>query len=716
MRRRAPLLLICLAVGAVCLLLWETVIGPALDDTAPDEATSMIGAGDLLAGGEEERSAPTLRTIGRATGPGGADGRGGALVTGTEAERAALRAGAASVPFEGRVVGPRGAPAEGVKIVVKGAHGVDTIETGANGRFKHGLRPGRYALMFQGEDGGLIVRSWMLDGSPKDDLEFALKEPSAIQVRVMRGDEGVAGTEVTVTSREMGDLATFQAPTGVGGEALFEGLVPGRYEVTAQVPEGPLGRHNTYASPGATRPVEMRVPAGIVLKGTVRAGADGPGVAATITLETSASRSHGLFVTTFETEADGTYEVSVPKGGARSFTVEADGYAAWPHLKQKRSVLRSLRNLARKGPVTRNVTLTGGAALQGVVQTEDKTPLPGVALRFRMRSGPTVSVTSKEGGRFEVANLNPGTYDLQVESPAYFPIQGQALRVGIPGGANPKPVTFDITLAGARRLEGLVVDGAGQGVGGARVWIMGGGRVVRSARDAGRELEVFTNEAGGWTVADIPPDKNVTVRAAMGDLEADPVYAPWQKPPTQPIRMTLQGTASLRGTVEDLRSRAPIARVQIRITPEPYDGRSSRVVYTNKAGEFSVQRMLPGRWKLAPRLKGYLPAEPEFVDLVREGEGRATLQLDPGEVFAGVVQDESGRPLRYARVRITGRPLDAEKNISRGANTDAQGLFRMTGFRQGTYEVRVYRQGFRNEVVRDMRRGDDSMRFTLRKR
>ena len=42
----------------------------------------------------------------------------------------------------------------------------------------------------------------------------------------------------------------------------------------------------------------------------------------------------------------------------------------------------------------------------------------------------------------------------------------------------------------------------------------------RSARDAGRVLETFTDGRGRWAIADIPPDRNVAVRAAMAALTA----------------------------------------------------------------------------------------------------------------------------------------------------------------------------------------------------
>jgi len=604
-----------------------------------------------------------------------------------------------------------------VKIVLHGAGGDETLETDANGRFKHSARPGRYTLLFRGEDGGLILRSYMLDGDPKDDLEFALKEPGAVAVKILRGKDGVGGADVVLTSREVGELATYTLATDTQGTALFENLIPGRYDVQAQVRDGPLAKAQAYAPAAETRDVKLLVPDGVVLRGTVRAGDRGPGVgAARITLETLAKGSQGYFETVFETQADGTFELTVPKGRPRNFLVEAEGHAPWPDARLRSKVLRSLRGLARKGPVVREIVLKGGAQLRGVVQDETKEPLPGIQLQFRMRRGPTVAVTTEDDGTYVVENLNPGAYDLQVETPGYFPIAGQKIRAWMPGGREPRPVTFDVTLIGARRLEGVVVDGAGKGVGGVRVWIVGGGRVVRSARNAGRELEVFTQQTGAWSITDIPPDKNVIVRAAMGLLEADPVPAPWQHPPPSPIRMTLRGTGTLRGTVVDLATREPIARARVLLRPDPYDGRTGRTIFTDAQGAFHLERILPGGWKLTPYKKGYLVAQPRVVTLARDGESVVTMELDPGEVFAGVVQSEAGVPLRYARVRVRGRPEGVEKDVIRAVNTNAQGLFRMTGFRRGVYELAVYRTGFKTERLRGMSRGDENLRFILRKK
>lgn len=718
MRKRGPLLLIVLALGAVCVLLWDDVLAPVLDSGGSEQGASLLESDESLranASGTPAENAPTLAASGRARPRGGAGGPGG-LGTGTGLEGpGGTGAGSVSVPFEGRVVDTDGRPVGGVKIIMKGVSALEEITTGPDGRFKHAARPGRYAMHFDGgADGGLLLRSWMLDGAPKEDLEFALRDPAAIQVKVLRGKEAVADVAIFLRARDLGELMQIEGATGADGVATFEGLTAGRYAITAQVPEGPKIDHNTYAGPAKTSAVNMKVPDGVTLKGKVRAGKDGPGVGgAQITLTTQVPRSAGLFETVFETKPDGTYEVMVPQGNPRDFLVEAEGHARWPTPKQRRGVLRALRGLRGKKPVTRDVVLLSGAVLEGLVQTAEEQPLPGVKLRFAMRRGPTVEITTKPDGRYLAANMVPGTYDLQVQTPAWFPIAGQKLRVGIPGGLEPKPTTLDITLSASRKLEGVVLDGAGQGVGGARVWILGGGQVVRSARQAGRILEVFTAANGRWTIVDIPPDKNVVVRASMGALEADPIHASWEKPPPMPLRLELKGTGDIEGRVLDLDTRLPVPGVRVRITPDPYDGRNGRTVYTNRQGEFRTQGLLPGAYKFLPYKKGYLAAQPDVANVVRDGNVNVGLNLDPGLVFVGTIVDAAGAPIRSSRVNLRGIPDGQEKQVSRSASVDSRGRFQVRGLLPGSYRFTAWRRGYRTVRLEDRRRSEREMRVVL---
>jgi hypothetical protein len=719
LRRRAPLLLVLLAVGAVCLLLFETLFATDVGAGTDDGAGDLLDAGLLgIDGTANPAGAPTLAGLSPEA---RAEYEARRLAAEAAARAAAEAAGGnpAHVPFEGRVLGTDGRPASGVKIKLVSSRAVTLLETDADGAFSQAIAPGRYKILFDGgEAGALLLRTYMIDGAPKENLEFALREHGEVAVYVTRGSEAVAGATVTVASRDLGDLVRSELTTDGDGLALFEQLPHGRYEVAVQVPDGPRVTHDTWAPSGSRRAVKVRVPEGTILRGTVRAGGpQGPGVAgARITLQSSARRSHGVFETVFETGPDGRYEVMVPRGNARSFTVQADGWAPWPTDRERRRVLRSLRGLAGKQPVARDVVLASGGGVSGVVRTSEKQPIAGVTLRFQPPRGPHASATTGEDGTYHLAQLNPDRYEVKVETPGWFPDRDQKLRVAVPKERLTAPVPFDITLDGARRLAGIVTLEEGEPAVGAHVRVIGGGRVVTTARQAGRTLETFTDAKGHWVISDVPVDRTVIVRITMGLLEADPLWVRWEQPPPNPLRSQLAGTGTLNGTVIDIASRTGLRGARVTLRPDPYDGRTALRARTNVRGEWTIRGILPGSWTATPDRSGYLEAQAEGVEVQRGGETPMTLMLDPGEIFAGTVVDERGAPVPWARVRVRGTPVGKEKPVQRAGNANARGVFRLTGLARGTYVVTVSRRGYRTSKSGPIRGGDERLVVTLRRR
>ena len=722
MHRRAPHILLFLALGTACFLLWDDVFAPLLESISGGGDRTHEADGYLDADGTQEaqarRDGPSLSGVGEARTLGAdgthANGRGKGSGAGT---LAGVR-GPGDVVFTGRVKNGDGAGVPDVKITLHGPGGVLVVESDANGTFAAALRPGRYKIIFDGgAAGGLLLRQYMVDGAPKEDLEFGLREPGSIDVALKRGDDPVVGAPVLLAARGLEDLVRLEGTTDQTGHALFEGLVPTRYDLELQVPEGPLIKQATAVASGRKHDVKLRVPGGVILKGKIIAGQGGPGVGgAKITLLTQAVRGSETFETEFETSADGSYEVMVPRGRPRAYTVLAEGHAPWPTSRETRKVQRSLRYLTGKKPVTRNVVLKGGGVLSGVVRDEEEKPIPGVVLRFKASRVEPISVTTKGDGTYALASLNPGRYDLQIETQAYFPVKGQDLRVSIPGGENPQGTEFDITLVGARRLEGIVLDTAAKGVAGARVFIVGGGRVVRSARGAGRLLETFSDVAGRWVIADIPPDQNVTVRAKMGLDEAKPVWASWEKPPPSPIKMTLAPTGTMTGRVTDIATRTYVRGVRVRVQPDRGDGRTMRTAYTNSKGEFSLVGLLPGGWRVTPSKKDYLKAEPDVIEVARGSDVHADLRLDPGLIYAGTVVNAGGQPLRNTRISVRGTPDGAQKAVRKNVGADRAGKFRIMGMLPGLYTITCYRKGYRTIRYKDVRDSLPELRIVLLKR
>lgn len=722
MRTRWPLILILVLAGML-------VLGLVFDVVDIDR----LFAGDTEASGalaDEQALAYDTDAMAEGDDGPGLSGRAEEAALAAEARRLAEAERAAAsgpdgggprgpgVPFVGRVLDPDGRPAADVKIeATHEAGGVYVFSTNSEGRFDDALPPGRYRLVLRAEGIGYrLIQRALIDGSAEGDLEYTLMEPARFQLVVQRGDRGVPDVAVTLTPRGLTESESFAATTDLDGVALFEELPRSRYLIEAEVPDGP--RFQQDYSVWSDRELKVQVPGSAILKGTVRGGKDGPPVAgARVTLHVMPPKSRTQFETTFETGPDGTYEVSVPKGYTRYFLVEAPGYAPYPNpadRRQRRGVYRALNQLVKKTEVAHSVVLESGASVVGRVTDADGEGIEGVVLSVRPRRGTAVTVETDASGRYAVADLNADRYTVLVETPEWF--AEQALGFQIRANAT-EPLQYDFVLKGARRFEGVVVSPAGKGIYGARVFIIGGGRPVNSARQAGRALETFTDDNGRWALSDVPAEISVTVRASHGSQEAEPVWIAHTKPVPATIRLELADTGSVKGEAYDLVTRKALSGVQIRIRPvgEP-GGRSGRTVTVNREGMYQVDRLIPGRYTFQGVLSGYLTDEPVEID-VRAGETPTEhdVPMDPGLVFAGTVFDERGRPLQGVRVDVWGE-AHGKKVRYRAANTDAKGRFRFTGYERGIYSLRARRGGYQPQTLERLAGGESELRIDLVRR
>ncbi|MDJ0976454.1 MAG: carboxypeptidase regulatory-like domain-containing protein [Planctomycetota bacterium] len=722
MRTKWPLILVPVLAGMLVLgLAFEVVDFDrlfAVDEDDPDatldgesmdyadDATEVADLGPGLAGRADEamlaaearRRAEAARAA--ESGPDGGGPRG------------------PGVPFVGRVLDPDGRPASGVQIEATHEDGsAFKFATNADGRFDDALPPGRYRLVLRAEGIGYrLIQRALIDGSAEGDLEYTLMEPASFRLVVQMADRGVPGVDVTLTPRGLTESESFAATTDIDGVALFDELPRSRYRIEAEVPDGP--RFQQDYSVWSDRELKVQVPGSAMLKGTVRGGKDGPPVAgARVTLRVMPPKTRTEFETTFETGPDGTYEVSVPQGYTRFFLVEAPGFAPFPNpadRRERRSAYRVLNQLAKKKEVSHSVTLKSGASVIGRVTDAEGNGIEGVVLAVKPRRGVSVTVKTDANGRYAVAELNADRYTVLVETPEWF--AEKPLGFQIKPNAT-EPLEYDFVLKGARRFEGVVVSKAGKGIFGARVFIIGGGRPVNSARQAGRALETFTDDNGRWSLNDVPAEISVTVRASHGSLEAEPVWVAHTKPVPATIRLELADTGSVKGEAYDLVTRKSLSGVRIRIRPVGAPGgRSGRTVNVNREGKYQVDRLIPGRYTFQGTLSGYLTGEPVEVDVrATEQPMEQDVPMDPGLTFAGIVLDDRGRPMNRVRVDVWGE-ADGKKVRYRAVNTDAKGRFRLTGYERGIYTLRARRGGFQARTLERLGGGETELRIELARR
>jgi hypothetical protein len=620
------------------------------------------------------------------------------------------------VPLQAVVLGTDGRPASGVNVEIQWpiARGSDFApirgqETDADGRFRESLPPGRYDLRFTSGRMGLFVPGFLVDGAAAD-VSFTLHELARVEVEVVRGEAPLAGTMVLLRHATAIGLLGLAAPTGADGKTVVEEVPHGPYVLEVRT-QGQVQAQRALDVRGDVA-VRVPMPDVAVLEGRVRDGS-GVGIAgAHLRVETRV-RGDGVETTLSaeaHSEADGSFRLWAPRHPLRLIAVEAEGHAPWPTPDALGPVLASIRGLAKGEPVVLDVPLSQGTSITGRATDETGAPVPGVVLRFTDVRGRAIEATTAEDGRYVAEHANPGAWSLAVPTEGWFPAGRFVANVPADGSA----VTLDVALVRARVLEGTVVQTEGAPAAGARVYVAGDGGMLRSARDARRDLETFADGSGVWRLEDVPAHRDVWLRASLGPLEAAPVFAPRRG--TGSLRLVLAPTGTIRGDVVDLATRERVPGATVRLDPigDP-PVRGSHRLTTDAEGAFVAPGLLAGEWQLVgQRGQDYLqPGEPVKVTLARDApEVTAEVRLDPGLVFAGVVRDERGAAISDATVRVEGVP-DGGQPVNRWARTSLRGEFRITGFRAGSYRSTARAPGHRPAVLQPLRGGEQTLRFVL---
>ena len=634
------------------------------------------------------------------------------------AQAAALAGGPAhgKIPVEIRVLDPQGRPSAEVLVYLEGAGTNETLRTDVGGRVEGALPPGRYRVLMRGADGGRIIRSFLVDGSRTEAIEWSLQPYTTAAFELTRGGEPLSGVAVGLgpLDAHIGDHLLRQAETDTDGRAVFENLIVGRYAMSAEVPDGPrMERGNLYIQNERTWKID--VPNAVDLSGTVRRkGGDagpGPGIAgAQLDIEIAADRSGLRYVFNVESGPDGTFALKVPRGQVVRFNVLAEGYAPYPNpsnRSQRRALGGALSPLRRGRPAKVEIPLEGGQGLTGRATTPDGEAVPDLLLRVNGRRF-AAEVTTDAAGRFALETLNTGDYEIEVLSPNWFPEQNARVRMTAEG---PQPEEVELVVQAARTLRGRVLLDSQTPAAGARVWLTGGGRVLRSARRSGRELETFTNERGTWVLTDVPVDQVVNVHAMFGSMRAVPHRAGVDD--AGEISQTLAGTVRIRGLAVDAGNGEVLANARVRMVPVGAPGgRDPRSLNADRQGRFTAGAVIPGDWNFTIEKRDYPRQDPERITLeASEHDFELELTLDPGPVVSGTVTGGTGDTIR-ARVDLFGTTPEG-RSFRRRADAGPDGTFRFVGLQGHEVRLVVRSGGHRRAELTAIRVGEERLQVRL---
>jgi protocatechuate 3,4-dioxygenase beta subunit len=263
------------------------------------------------------------------------------------------------------------------------------------------------------------------------------------------------------------------------------------------------------------------------------------------------------------------------------------------------------------------------------------------------------------------------------KSTAHEPGRELLPRTQVEGGTESAAVVAPSAREGDLRLEGQVLDAAGQPVAGARVCI-----TTSSTMET-------TSEVDGSFVFDglAPRVYHVEARASAG--VAGPISVRLSDA-TEPLTIRLSAGASARVRVLSAATSSPIADAHVQLR-----GLRVEEERTDASGVATFRQLTAGWHAARVRSEGHadhwLPAS-----IPRQGEVDLVVMLDPGAEVRGKVQSADGKPLADVRLspQYGGEALHLQDPVLDAATSNASGDFVLRGLREGTLTIIASHNGY----------------------
>ena len=425
--------------------------------------------------------------------------------------------------IRGRLIGPDGQPLAGILVSAGDRlQGSYQATTGTDGRFAIAVDPGAYVLRFQDPNDvypfgyyadGAYVRDWsaaaeVTSGTGGLDLGYVALPLARSVSGTLTGPDGkpLAGITVIASLADWyGDAET--ATTDGQGRFTIAGLGPATYFLMEEGDAAHARGFYARASSGGwsarfddalidttpiaigaadVKSIDMRVPAGYSLSGTLRDKAGQP--VAGLAVQAS---DNGLWAETV-TAADGTYQLSGVSGGSHTIwflgnstyaagyydATAAGAYGPDPTDATPISVASDMTGL--------DAVLPLGRAIAGTISGPDGQALVGSGIRVyacrHAGADHTGCAFADSSGSFSIRGLAPGSYTLTITSldgnyaSGYY---GSASSGGfttdpataIPVLVGPADVSgLDIRVPRAFTISGTIRDSSGKPLAGAVVF------------------------------------------------------------------------------------------------------------------------------------------------------------------------------------------------------------------------------------------------------
>ncbi|MEB3197406.1 MAG: carboxypeptidase-like regulatory domain-containing protein [Candidatus Sericytochromatia bacterium] len=300
---------------------------------------------------------------------------------------------------------------------------------------------------------------------------------------------------------------------------------------------------------------------------------------------------------------------AVVKGGAE-YTLEAavpDGKGGVTKVVSPTAIMVPL---AQDPPIVDAASLvtrrTG--SIQGVIELKDARPTDSVEGADVFLSGGT-SVVGKAGetGRFALTNVAEGTWNVVVAKPGFKrqTVKGIAVKSGRPAMLD-APIVLERDVNPPTGVTGTVQSSDGKAIIGATISVYPKDRKAIANTDVGLDnFTAITDDEGRFEVLNLPPAE-YTVQ----------VYRPfYQLPPRRTVTVTSAAPQDL-GVTKLTSTVAYFGKISGQVldeTGKPLDGAVAQIdppvtenQFSDANGKFTLDRILPGEYKLSVAAGGYM--------------------------------------------------------------------------------------------------------------
>jgi hypothetical protein len=449
---------------------------------------------------------------------------------------------------------------------------------------------------------------------------------------------------------------------------------------------------------GGTERVDLAlaVPAAVtgrVIDGATRAGIQG----ASVTLWNSEQLGDANRAIT--TDADGYFSANDLPAAQYYMWVSAEGYSTQDGWETRQQV-----DLSKGGETNiGDIPLSKTATVVGLIVNSDGEPVAKAACRLQHAGstdwrGGSESGRSGDDGKFEIKNVEPGSYMLSVRSDDHGVAEKDDVRVESGKATDVGTIRLEL----GESLTGRVVDSGGAGIAGASV-------TLRQQRDDNRFINMSrgtrisgteTGPDGAFTITSVPQGEMMVSVEAKGYAELDHNF----KFPCAPLTLKLVRGGTLTGRVVgadgnpvdgagiSLMSHDSPQYTMWKASPQQmWWNRGDEQTTSSESGRFTIESLTPGTYLVLCNKQGESGAHKDNVVVEN------VKLTDAGDIRMGgkgairITVTEKGEPAQGVMVGLN-RGFSASLGDHQ-AKTDMLGIGEIRDLPAGPWYVRTSRDG-----------------------